>query len=303
MQNSLEIQKEALTDSNSMLTNSKDIIDSIITIEPQLNNIISNISTLSDRLDEVQRIQTQLLPVQNNIAQSSNVLAQKYDNLTEGFKAFNEKIEEKHIALIEQVTSVSSTMTETYKEMTDGFKQTLVTQEKSLNESDTLLQSVKEAVTNLVPVAPELREVVGNIDVLRSQLEKAQQMQAELLPEIVNMRKDTNSTIQEALVNTSSYVNEITNQIQTLQTHWNTTKEQFISTRETLDSSVKDFGENIDNGLSKTFEHVDKTLTKAVSMVSNLVNQYGEYQGELIEGLEELSDVITKSKSKEVVSG
>ncbi|MCS0543686.1 hypothetical protein NXY55_27315, partial [Aeromonas veronii] len=174
---------------------------------------------------------------------------------------FNFFIENKHLALVEQVTTVSSVMTEQYKEMTNGFKQALLTQEQSLNESDTLLQKVKDAVENLLPVAPGLREVVANIDILRSQLENTQHMQSELLPELVSLRKDTNETIQAAIVSTGSYVNEINEQVSTLQAHWNITKEQFASTRETLDSSVKQFGENIDNGLSKTFEHVDKTLT------------------------------------------
>ncbi|KAA9023896.1 MotA/TolQ/ExbB proton channel family protein [Niallia endozanthoxylica] len=300
---SLEVQKQALVDSNQLLTNAQTIVDSIVTVTPQLSNIINHIDTLSDKLNEAQNIQNQLLPVQHDIAKSSNQLAHKYDNLTNGFKEFNEKIERKHVELIDQVTTVSKTMTETYKDMTDSFKQALATQEHSLHESDNLLQSVKEAVSNLVPVAPELREVVGHIDVLRTQLENAQQMQADLLPELVHMRKDTNTVIQEAIVSTGGFVNEITNQIQALQSHWNTTKDHFVATRETLDSSVKDFGENIDHGLSKTFEHVDRTLTKAVSEVSNLVNQFSDVQGDLLDGLEELSDVIVKTRPKEVVSG
>lgn len=299
--NTLEIQKQSLADSNNLLNNAQTIVESIVTIGPELNNIINNIHTLSDKLDAAQNIQNQLLPVQHDIAKSSNQLAQKYENLTEGFKDFNEKIENKHLALVEQVTTVSSVMTEQYKEMTNGFKQALLTQEQSLNESDTLLQKVKDAVENLLPVAPGLREVVANIDILRSQLENTQHMQSELLPELVSLRKDTNETIQAAIVSTGSYVNEINEQVSTLQAHWNITKEQFASTRETLDSSVKQFGENIDSGLSKTFEHVDKTLTKAVSEVSNLVNQFSDVQGELLEGLEDLSDVITNTKSKEVV--
>ncbi|WP_071394824.1 hypothetical protein [Bacillus tuaregi] len=300
---SLEVQKQALVDSNQLLTNAQHIVDSIVSISPQLDHILNSIETLSDHLNEAQTIQNQLLPVQHDIAKSSNQLAQKYDHLTDGFNEFNEKIERKHLELIDQVTTVSATMTETYKEMTDNFKQALASQEHSLHESDTLLRSVKEAVSNLLPVAPELREVVGNIDVLRAQLEKAQQMQNDLLPEIVSMRKDTNTVIQDAMISTGSFVNEITSQVQMLQSHWNTTKEQFAATRENLDSSVKDFGENIDHGLSKTFEHVDRTLTKAVSEVSNLVNQFSDVQGELLDGLEELSDVIVKTRPKEVMQG
>jgi methyl-accepting chemotaxis protein len=295
----LDVQKQTLTESNDLLVSVKEIVDSIIPVAPELNNIINNISTLSDKLDELQSLQNKLLPAQQEIAVSNNQLATKYDSLTEGFKKFNEEIENKHHILIDQVTTVSSTMTETYKDMTDQFKQTLTIQENSLKDSDELLQSVKEAVTNLLPVAPELREVVQNIDVLKDQLVQTQQLQSELLPEMINMRKDTNEAVQEALVTTGSYINEISNQVTTLQTHWNSTKEQFIATRETLDTSVKGFGENIDSGLSKTFDHVDKTLTKAVSEVSNLVNQFSDVQGELLEGLEELSDVM--SKGKEVV--
>jgi methyl-accepting chemotaxis protein len=261
----------------------------------------SYIANLSEQIQAVQNLTIEQLPVQQDVLKSNQLLAQKYENITEGFKEFNEKIEEKHYQIIEQVTTVLETMAENYKAMTVEFKNALKVQANTLNESYTLLQNVQEAVTNLLPVAPNLREVVGNIDMLRTQLEQTQQLQQDILPELVSMRQDTNTTVQEALTATRTYVDEITEQVKTLQSHWNTTKEQFVATRETLDNSVKDFGENIDNGLSKTFEHVDNTLTKAVSLVSNLVNQFSEAQSELLEGLEDLGDKIAKSKPKEVV--
>ena len=122
-----------------------------------------------------------------------------------------------------------------------------------------------------------------------------QKAQVILLPELVRMRTQTNTVVEEALQKTKGYMNDMTLQLETMKESWTTTKDQFEETRQTLGTSVKEFTDNIDAGLSKTYHHFDETLTKAVTEVSNLVYQFKDVQEEFIDNLEDLSDKIEKT--------
>lgn len=252
---------------------------------------------LSGAFQQIQSLTQEQLPVQQEVMRSNQSLAEKYDGLTERFKEFNSAIESKYENLMDEVITVSKSLSTSFKDMTDRFSQSLVTQSSMMKESDVLLQNVKEVVEYLTPVAPELKDVVGNIHSLKEQLHHMQQLQNELLPELVEMKTQTNKTVEEALTTTKSYMNEMTNQLDVMKTSWGTTREQFEQTRETLNTSVKDFSENIDNGLSKTYHHFDETLTNAVKQVSQLVYQFSDVQKEFVDTLEDLSEEISKAKA------
>ncbi|UGB33153.1 MotA/TolQ/ExbB proton channel family protein [Metabacillus sp. B2-18] len=252
---------------------------------------------LSGAFQQIQHLTQEQLPVQQEVMKSNQSLAEKYDGLTERFKEFNSAIETKYENLMDEVITVSKSLSTSFKDMTDRFSQSLVTQSTMMKESDTLLQNVKEVVEYLTPVAPELKDVVGNIHSLKEQLSQMQQLQNELLPELVEMKTNTNKTVEEALATTKSYMNEMTNQLDVMKTSWTTTREQFEQTRETLNTSVKDFSENVDNGLSKTYHHFDETLTNAVKQVSQLVYQFSDVQKDFIDTLEDLSEEISKAKA------
>lgn len=252
---------------------------------------------LSGTFQQIQHLTQEQLPVQQEVMRSNQSLAEKYDGLTERFKEFNSTIERKYENLMDEVITVSNSLSSSFKDMTDRFSQSLVTQSTMMKESDVLLKNVKEVVEYLTPVAPELKDVVGNISMLKEQLQRMQQLQNELLPELVEMKSQTNKTVEEALTTTKSYMNEMTNQLDVMKSSWTTTKDQFENTRETLNTSVKDFSENIDNGLSKTYHHFDETLTNAVKQVSQLVYQFSDVQKEFIETLEDLTEEISKAKA------
>lgn len=243
----------------------------------------------------LQKLSEQQLPLQQEVMQSNQALAQKYDNLSETFTQFNGQVEGKYNELLEQVVAVSTTMSNSFKDMTDRFTKALTTQERSLLESDRLLENVKAVVAELSPIAPDLKEVTGNIADLKQQLRDMQEAQVKLLPELVQMRSQTNTVVEEALEKTKGYMNDMTLQLETMKENWTTTKNQFEETRQTLGTSVKEFADNIDAGLSKTYHNFDETLTKAVSEVSNLVYQFKDVQEEFVDTLEDLSDKIEKT--------
>jgi methyl-accepting chemotaxis protein/ABC-type transporter Mla subunit MlaD len=252
---------------------------------------------LSSTFQNIQQLTKDQLPVQQEVMRSNQSLAEKYDGLTERFIEFNSNIERKYEDLLEEVLSVSKGLTSTFQQMTNKFSDSLNIQSSMLKESDTLLQNVKAVVELITPIAPELKDVVANIYHLKEQLSKMQQLQNELLPELVQMKQQTNEVVEEALQTTKSYMSDMKDQLEVMKSNWNTTRDQFEQTRETLQISVKDFSDNIDNGLTKTYQHFDETLTMAVKGVSQLVNQFSESQEDFVEALEDLTEEITKAKA------
>ncbi|PWW32305.1 hypothetical protein DFO73_101569 [Cytobacillus oceanisediminis] len=251
---------------------------------------------LSDSFKNIQQLTQEQIPVQQEVMKSNQALAEKYDGLTDRFKEFNQTIERKYEDLLNDVLTASKSLTGSFQNMTSKFADTMKVQSNMLKESDVLLSSVKEVVEYITPIAPELKDVVGNIDGLKEQLIRMHQLQSDLLPELVAMKEQTNEVVQEALQTTKSYMGDITEQLEVMKSSWTTTRSQFEQTRETLNTSVKDFAENIDNGLTKTYQNFDETLTNAVKQVSQLVYQFSDLQKDFVETLDDLTEELLKMK-------
>lgn len=267
----------------------------MIDMRESFKEISTFIVDVQGTFKSIQEFSQQQLPLQQDVMESNQALAQKYDDLSESFSKFNGQVEGKYQELLEQVVTVSTTLSSTFKDMTDRFTLALSTQERSLIESDRLLENVKAVVAELSPIAPGLVEVTGNLTDLKQQLKEMQASQTKLLPELIQMRSQTNSVVEETLEKTKIYMNNMTEQLETMKHSWNTTRTQFEETRQTLGTAVKEFVDNIDAGLGKTYSNFDETLTKAVSEVSNLVNQFKDVQEDFIDNVEDLSDKIEKA--------
>lgn len=253
-------------------------------------------SGLSTSFQQIQQLTKEQLPVQQEVMRSNQSLAEKYDGLTDRLQEFNTNIERKYEGLLEEVLTISKSLTGSFQQMTDKFSNSLVVQSNMLKESDQLLQSVKGVVEYLTPIAPELKDVVGNIHLLKDQLVHMQQLQNELLPELVQMKQQTHEAVEDALETTKNYMGEMTEQLETMKHHWTSTRSQFEQTRETLNVSVKGFADNIDTGLTKTYQNFDETLTNAVKQVSQLVYQFGDLQKDFVDTLEDITDEMSKMK-------
>jgi methyl-accepting chemotaxis protein len=297
---SLNTQENTLKESDELIQNVSAVAQKLVPLAPQLETIVLNIQKLEEGLIEAQRLQNDLLPVQKDVTDSNRVLAQKYSNLADSFEEFNSNLEQKQTSMLNEVMNLTNSMANSHRKMIDQYKEAINIQTASIKESDHLLSNVKDVVSKLLPVAPELTGVLKQIDGLSSEIKVMQQLQNDLLPELTQLRTETNHNIVESVSTIKSYNEKMFIQIETMKEHWDSTKQNFADTREKLDLSVKDFGENIDNGLSKTFLHLDKSLTKAVKEVSNLINQYSDIQQDLVDGLEELSESV--KRNKEVVN-
>jgi len=253
--------------------------------------------SLGTTFQHIQQLTKEQLPVHHEVMKSNQLLAEKYEGLADAFMTFNSQIETKHEELLNQVVTISASLSNSFKEMTERFNQSLLTQRKTMEDSEVLLRNIQEIVSTLSPIAPELKETVGKLRELKEQLQQMQQLQNDLLPELVQLRSQTNETVQQALETTKLYMNDMTHQLTVLKENWTTTKDQFTKTTEALQRSMKDFADNIDSGLSKTYHHFDETLTKAVQEVSNLVYQFSELQAEFIENLEDLAEHFSKMKA------
>lgn len=252
---------------------------------------------LGETFHQLQQLTKDQLPVQQEVMRSNQLLAQKYDDLADQFTRFNAQVEAQYSQLLEQLVHASSSLSASFQTMANRFDESLRVQKESLRDSQQLLGDVQSAVVALSPLVSELRETFDRVRELKEQLLEMQEAQKQLLPELVQLRTKTKETVEEALQTTKVYMHEMTEQIETLQQNWATTKEQLTKITEALHLSMKDFAENIDSGLSKTYQHFDETLTKAVQEVSGLVYQFSEVQADFIENLEDLVDHLDKWKA------
>ena len=138
--------------------------------------------------------------------------------------------------------------------------------------------------------------VATNVGILQDQLVDMQSIQQKLLPELQNCVRKTNEVVIDTLEKSEYYLNRVEHQISEMQTHWEDASEHMKATRDVLNVSVKDFADNIDSGLSKTYSHFDNTLTKAMQNMAGSINRMHELQEELIEVFEELGEIITSQK-------
>jgi ABC-type transporter Mla subunit MlaD len=257
----------------------------------------SVMESLGSTFQHIQQLTKEQLPVQHEVMKSNQLLAEKYHGLADAFTSFNQQIEAKYEGLLNEVATISASLSNSFKDMMERFTQSLLTQRKTMEDSEALLRNIQAIVSTLSPIAPELKEAAGNLNELKEQLQQMQQMQNKLLPELVQLRSQTNETVQQALETTKSYMNDMTAQLVVLKENWVTTKDQFTKTTEALQLSMKDFAENIDSGLSKTYHHFDETLTKAVQEVSNLIYQFSELQANFIDNLEDMTEYLSKMKA------
>lgn len=252
---------------------------------------------LGETFQRLQELTKDQLPVQQEVMRSNQLLAQKYDDLSERFTRFNAQIETQYSQLLEQLVHATSSLSASFQTMANRFDESLRIQKESLHDSQQLLGDVQSAVAALSPLVSELRETFDHVRELKEQLLEMQEAQKQLLPELVQLRTQTKESVEETLRTTKVYMQEMTEQIGMLQENWTTTKEQLTKITEALHLSMKDFAENIDSGLSKTYQHFDETLTKAVQEVSGLVYQFSEVQSDFIDNLEDLVDHFDKWKA------
>lgn len=293
-------QAQTFEKTEQMFQRFHDMTSQMEQLKNNFTEAASFMTNMQQSFEQIQQLTQQQLPLQEEVIKSNQSLAEKYDGLTERMKQFNMQMETKYEQLLQDVLEMSKGLSSSFKEMTERLNQSITTQTQMLGESDKLLQNVKDVVTQLTPIAPEMKEVFGNIKILKQQLIEMQQLQSKLLPELVKLNDSTYETVENALTTTKAYVTEMSTQIETMKQHWTTTKEQFEDTRNTLNTSVKDFAENIDSGLTKTFSHFDEALTNAVSRVSQLVNQFGDAQEDFLQSLEDLTEELTKAKAGSV---
>lgn len=257
----------------------------------------SVMESLGETFHHLQQLTKDQLPVQQEVMKSNQMLAQKYDDLTNSFQHFNAQMEAQYEHLLQQLVASTDSLSSSFQDMVDRFAQSLRIQKETIQDSETLLRSVQSIVSVLSPLAPELKDVFNRVNELKEQLSQMQQLQKELIPELIQLRSQTNEAVENALQTTKTYMHEITTQLEVLKGNWTTTKEQLTKITEALHLSMKDFAENIDNGLSKTYHHFDETLTKAVQEVSSLIYQFSELQADFIDNLEDLAEHFDKLKA------
>src|SRR5690606_12154107 len=131
-----------------------------------------------------------------------------------------------------------------------------------------------------------MQETAATMQDVAEQFHQLQAMQNEFLPEIVLMRQETTKAVEDI----RQVAQQLSEQNHALVQHWENSAQNFTETRQALDLSLKGFAESIEDGLKKTFDHFDRTLTMAVSHISGTID-------DLIDALEELDDFLQRLRS------
>jgi chromosome segregation ATPase len=187
-------------------------------------------------------------------------------------------------------------MSSSVEKLVSRFESSYEAQSETLKASKELLKGLQEAAASVSPMSAELKEVVGNLDNLKGEVTKMQQTQEKLLPELTSLRNQTHEVVQGSLEKTSSYVESIKGQVDSMNNHWKATEESFNETRETLDTSVRDFAGNIEKGLEKSHAQFDELLVTAINRVKDLVGQFSDAQEDFIETFSDVVDELEKKR-------
>ncbi|MDU0205826.1 MotA/TolQ/ExbB proton channel family protein [Paenibacillus sp. PFR10] len=244
--------------------------------------------------DQTKLLEKQVQHVQN---QSSDITKNLVDQITGG----TEQTIQQFSQLIQETQSMQSHMLKTVEQMVESFKKTEQRHAVALNQFGQMTDQFEKVVSGSEQMYSNFSQVVDNIATLQDQLTEMQGIQQKLLPELKELRSQTNDVVIGTLEKSEYYLNRVEHQITQMQNHWQDTNEQMKATREVLHVSVKDFAENIDSGLGKTYSHFDNTLAKAMQNLSGSVNRIQEIQEELIDTFEELADIISQSKEVSVL--
>jgi len=257
----------------------------------------SNISEISETIQKLQSLALEQMPMQQSVLENNQRLADKYEKISSDFSQFQKSMDEGHVSLIERMVQFTSKLTEQYEQMTDQFGKSLQTQLQALKDSESMLKQLQELSRD---VTPQMKQIVENMNSLSGGLKEMQTIQSKLLPEITSMNMQTQDAVANTLTASKNYMEQVDQQTRTLTEQWKQSGDQFTKTRESLDVALRGFAENIEAGLTKTYQHFDETLTNAVKGVSTLVEELGDRQDEFVDEFEKLIQEISRLR-KEVV--
>lgn len=232
-------------------------------------------------------------------SQSADITQHLLDEITGGTKETMERFQ--------TVVTTTADMQETMLMVLDGVIDRFSTTEKIHTELLTHLQQTSSMVreqferftkvlSGLVDemddMGTEMRDIGSQISNVQQHVQEMQAIEERLIPQLVALREDGTSMMSELQAHSKQHVQNIESQIQLMASQWKDTREILQGTNETLQTSMKDFAENVDQGLSKTYLHFDNTLTGAVREVTKLIEQLNGLYDELIEGVEEIATAL-----------
>ena len=164
-------------------------------------------------------------------------------------------------------------------------------QKSTLQRIDPLLEGVQESAAGMIRVAPQLKDVVENLDSWKEELRQMQAQQQQVLLELSKGWGQYQEIVEEAarkMENAcgrgvfSSFCDPGTLGFD---------RKAISELQESLDQSVQGFAKEIDTGLKHTFRYFDSELIKAMKKFSQLNHSFTYALEDLLLELEELSGV------------
>ncbi|WP_349773500.1 hypothetical protein [Alkalihalophilus marmarensis] len=289
-------QEKMVTVTEELFGNVKETMNEMGGMTSSYSEASTHMASLSETMDKLQKLSIEQLPMQQEAIKSNTQLAEKYETITESMANFNDKVQGEYKRFFEDMAQASSTMSSSVEKLVSRFESSYEAQSETLKASKELLKGLQEAAASVSPMSAELKEVVGNLDNLKGEVTKMQQTQEKLLPELTSLRNQTHEVVQGSLEKTSSYVESIKGQVDSMNNHWKATEESFNETRETLDTSVRDFAGNIEKGLEKSHAQFDELLVTAINRVKDLVGQFSDAQEDFIETFSDVVDELEKKR-------
>ena len=126
-------QNETSAKTENMFSRFEKISQELESMGGSYQQASSYMTNLSEQIQAVQNLTIQQLPVQQDVLKSNQMLAQKYENVTQGFSEFNEKAESKYEELFSNLIAISSEMSANYQGISKGFAEFLRNSKRSIN--------------------------------------------------------------------------------------------------------------------------------------------------------------------------
>ncbi|WP_026701741.1 MotA/TolQ/ExbB proton channel family protein [Salibacterium aidingense] len=291
-QESKQFQNESSQALNTLVQNFENINGQMSDMETRYQRNHESMNELTEHINFIRQNAEEQIPQQKAVQETNQELAKEYAHLADGLQNYSKEIDEKQNVLLSQITEASNAIMKDYESLSKQFKEQLSTQVQTLNNSNELMNKTGEMIDKIGPIAPELNDVAMKTKSLQDSLRETQTLQKDILPELKQLKDQTNDQTMETMQLANKYMTSMDEQLQTMKNQWESTEQNFRQLQESLRSALGEFEENVESGLGKTYEQFDKTLSLAVQQLENDYNRFAEVSNHLVEGIEELSDKV-----------
>jgi uncharacterized protein YoxC len=256
---------------------------------------------LGSSLSVIQAQTAEQLPQQEKIFQSVSTMSKDFTEAVSGLAQTRDEMGKLFDEKFESLMKHSDEMFQQFTQMTNKVHAIVSSQEKSLENSNKLVGEIAQVSEKINPLASAFERISETIKALEQQFTATNHTQQELTKALSDSRLQTDELTKKALETSKAHLEQISSQIKDLaernlqmQQHWKSTEQSFSETNSSVRDGLREFKDDIENVLVKTFELYDAELSKAVDKISAQISFFNELSSDMVDAADEINELKDK---------